>query len=168
MADLHSEIRNELTQRIIPFWHGLRDEANGGFIGRVEFDLTRRPEADKGCILNSRILWFFSEAYMALKDDPHATGDERALVRQTRLVGYDYDTTFFSNMNAGASDDLLYSLGNIDKTFSNEVYESILADSEEKCVELFNKYIADLEAMGLKDLEAFWNANYQAYLAIAK
>ena len=106
--------------------------------------------------------------YMALKDDPHATGDERALVRQTRLVGYDYDTTFFSNMNAGASDDLLYSLGNIDKTFSNEVYESILADSEEKCVELFNKYIADLEAMGLKDLEAFWNANYQAYLAIAK
>ena len=69
MADLQTEIRNELTQRIIPFWRGLRDEANGGFIGRVEFDLTRRPEADKGCILNSRILWFFSEAYMLLKDE---------------------------------------------------------------------------------------------------
>ena len=105
--------------------------------------------------------------YMALKDDPHATGDERALVRQTRLVGYEYDTTFFSNMNANASDDLIYALGNIDKTFSNEVYECILADSEEKCVELFNKYIADLEQMGLKDLEAFWNEGYQAYLAIA-
>ena len=69
MADMQSEIRNELTQRIIPFWHGLRDEANGGFIGRVEFDLTRRPEADKGCILNSRILWFFSEAYMLLHEE---------------------------------------------------------------------------------------------------
>ena len=43
MTDMQTEIRNELTQRIIPFWRGLRDEENGGFIGRVEFELTRRP-----------------------------------------------------------------------------------------------------------------------------
>ena len=62
------EIRAELTDHIIPFWHGLRDDVNGGFIGQVDVDLTRHPEAVKGCILNSRILWFFSESYMALKD----------------------------------------------------------------------------------------------------
>ena len=62
------EIRAELTDHIIPFWHGLRDDQNGGFIGQVDVDLTRHPEAVKGCILNSRILWFFSETYMALKD----------------------------------------------------------------------------------------------------
>ena len=68
MAQLVSEARRELVEHIIPFWRGLRDDANGGFIGQVDFDLTRHPEADKGCILNSRILWFFSEASMTLED----------------------------------------------------------------------------------------------------
>lgn len=67
-AQFTAEIRVELTEHIIPFWHGLRDDVNGGFVGRVDYDLTRHPEADKGCILNSRILWFFSEAYRALGD----------------------------------------------------------------------------------------------------
>lgn len=103
--------------------------------------------------------------YMALKDDPANTGDERALERQTRLIGYDYDTTFFERMNKNASEDLLYKLGNIDKTFQNEVYECILADSAEKCQALFQKYIDDLDSMGLADLETYWNSEYQAYLS---
>ena len=69
MTQLVSEIREELTGHIIPFWKGLRDDEHGGYIGQVDFDLTRRPEAPRGCILNSRILWFFSEAYLYLKDD---------------------------------------------------------------------------------------------------
>ena len=69
MSQLVSEIRAELTEHIIPFWKGLRDDARGGYIGLVEYDLTRRPDAVKGCILNSRILWFFSEAYLALRDE---------------------------------------------------------------------------------------------------
>ena len=69
MSQLVSEIRAELTGHIIPFWKGLRDDAQGGYIGLVEYDLTRRQDAVKGCILNSRILWFFSEAYLALGDE---------------------------------------------------------------------------------------------------
>ncbi|MBQ9198265.1 MAG: AGE family epimerase/isomerase [Clostridia bacterium] len=69
MADLLTEIRAELCGRILPFWMGLRDDAHGGYIGRVDYDLTRHPEADKGCILNSRILWFFSETYLLLGDE---------------------------------------------------------------------------------------------------
>lgn len=68
MARLVTQVQTELTDHIIPFWRGLRDDTNGGYIGRVDFDLTRRPEADRGCILNSRILWFFSEAFRALGD----------------------------------------------------------------------------------------------------
>ena len=71
-----AEIQQELTQHILPFWHGLRDDKNGGFVGLVDYDLTRHPEADKGCILNSRILWFFSEAYRALRD-PQCLSDAR-------------------------------------------------------------------------------------------
>ena len=69
MSQLVSEVRAELTGHIIPFWKGLRDDAQGGYIGLVEYDLTRRKDAVKGCILNSRILWFFSEAYLALGDE---------------------------------------------------------------------------------------------------
>ena len=69
MSQLVSEVRAELTDHIIPFWKGLRDDVRGGYISLVEYDLTRRPEAVKGCILNSRILWFFSEAYLALRDE---------------------------------------------------------------------------------------------------
>jgi len=69
MKQIKTEIFSELTGRIIPFWKGLRDQRGGGYVGQVDFDLTRRPEADKGCILNSRILWFFSEACMLLKDE---------------------------------------------------------------------------------------------------
>ena len=68
MAKLTEQVRRELVDRIIPFWKGLRDDVNGGYIGQVDFDLTRRPEADRGCILNSRILWFFSEAFISLGD----------------------------------------------------------------------------------------------------
>ena len=69
MRTIIEEARKELTGHILPFWQGLRDEENGGFVGLVDFDLTRHPEAVKGCILNSRILWFFSECYMTLKDE---------------------------------------------------------------------------------------------------
>ena len=68
MARLIDEARRELVEHIIPFWKGLRDDVNGGYVDLVDFDLTRHPDADKGCILNSRILWFFSEAYLLLKD----------------------------------------------------------------------------------------------------
>ncbi len=62
------EIRNHLTDCIIPFWKNLRDDKNGGYYGWVGYDLKVDKKAVKGCILNSRILWFFSNAYTMLKD----------------------------------------------------------------------------------------------------
>lgn len=63
------EIRSHLTECIIPFWKGLRDDANGGYTGYMDYDLKRDEKAVKGCILNSRITWFFANAYMTLKDE---------------------------------------------------------------------------------------------------
>ncbi len=62
------EVRNHLTEKIIPFWKKLHDDI-GGFYGYVDFDLNVNKEAEKGCILNSRILWFFASAYKVLKDE---------------------------------------------------------------------------------------------------
>jgi len=58
-----------LEENIIPFWSGLRDEEYGGFYGLMDIDLNLDNKADKGCILNSRILWFFSEASRVLQRD---------------------------------------------------------------------------------------------------
>lgn len=69
MAVLVNECRKELTERIIPFWNKLRDDDNGGFYGFVNNDLKVDKKADKGVILTSRILWFYSAAYMTLEDD---------------------------------------------------------------------------------------------------
>jgi mannobiose 2-epimerase len=58
-----------LLKDIIPFWKGLRDDVYGGYYGWMDYDLTVDRKAVKGCILNSRITWFFSNAYTLLKDE---------------------------------------------------------------------------------------------------
>lgn len=62
------EVKNELENHIIPFWSGLKDEENGGFYGYMGYDLKLDKKADKGVILHSRILWFYSKCYSVLKD----------------------------------------------------------------------------------------------------
>lgn len=59
---ISSAARRMLEQTILPFWMNLRDRENGGYYGWLSFDLKLDKKAEKGCILNSRILWFFSEA----------------------------------------------------------------------------------------------------------
>ncbi len=57
---LKQEAGKMLADQIIPFWKNLRDDVYGGYYGYVGYDLAIDPKAEKGCILNSRILWFFS------------------------------------------------------------------------------------------------------------
>ena len=66
-----SEARNELENHIAPFWAGLRDDENGGFYGYLSCGLELDKKADKGVILHSRILWFFSKCYIVLKDEKY-------------------------------------------------------------------------------------------------
>ena len=62
------EVKEHLTAKIIPFWQQMKDIKYGGYYGFMDFDLNINPTAVKGCILNSRILWFFSNAFMILQD----------------------------------------------------------------------------------------------------
>lgn len=75
------EVRQELTEHIIPFWRALRDDEYGGYYGLLDFDLKLDKKAVKGCILNNRITWFFSNAYLLLKD--------KALLEEARH-GYEF------------------------------------------------------------------------------
>ncbi|MGN1142447.1 MAG: N-acylglucosamine 2-epimerase, partial [Oliverpabstia sp.] len=64
-----NEIRTHLEEKLIPFWEGLKDETYGGFYGYMDYDLIVDTQYEKGCILNSRIMWFFANAYALLGEE---------------------------------------------------------------------------------------------------
>lgn len=57
--------RERITQELLSisdWWQSrTQDEFNGGFVGEVDFYGKPNHIAEKGCVLNARILWFFSE-----------------------------------------------------------------------------------------------------------
>jgi mannobiose 2-epimerase len=72
LSDLKKEITKDLTENLLPYWMlTMPDSINGGFYGRVDADEQVYPDADKGGILNARILWTFSSAYRIFKDSTY-------------------------------------------------------------------------------------------------
>ena len=70
LQELHTAVRQELTQNILPFYikHG-RDWQNGGFYGHINNDNSVEPDAPKGTVQCARLLWSFSQAYRVLGDE---------------------------------------------------------------------------------------------------
>ena len=65
---MQNEMIRHLHEVILPFWKNLKDDVNGGYIGFMGQDLVPQPDRERGCILNSSIMWFFSEAVCTLGD----------------------------------------------------------------------------------------------------
>jgi len=85
-SELQSEFREELVA-IADWWleHTV-DHELGGFYGEVGADNLPVHHASKGIILNSRILWFFSEVAAELQSNEYRLAAKRA---------YDYITNYF-------------------------------------------------------------------------
>lgn len=79
MNGLRERVERELLGDILPFWLKYTvDEEHGGFRGQIANDLTIDPRADKGLILNARILWTFAKAYKVYGDEVYLQTAERA------------------------------------------------------------------------------------------
>jgi mannobiose 2-epimerase len=91
--DLRQKVEAELTADILPFWlnHTI-DIERGGFIGRIADDLILDPKADKGLILNARILWTFARAFRCYEKPEYLSAAQRA---------YEYLTRFFWDKEFG-------------------------------------------------------------------
>ena len=64
---MKQEMRDVVENNILHFWiDKMVDRENGGFYGRIDAQEVLHPDAEKGAILNARILWSFSAAYRIL------------------------------------------------------------------------------------------------------
>lgn len=68
-----------LCGNILSFWlDRMQDRERGGFYGRICGDGRLEPAADKGAVLNARILWAFAAAYRATGRPEYLAAAERA------------------------------------------------------------------------------------------
>jgi mannobiose 2-epimerase len=67
LHQMREEIVSNLITNILPFWEVYSLDPSGGFYGTIRNDGTPVPEAEKGLVLNARILWTFSSAYRAFE-----------------------------------------------------------------------------------------------------
>ena len=73
------EMQDVLENNILPFWlEKMQDNEHGGFYGRIDGNNQLHPEAEKGAILNARILWSFSAAYRVLQKEEYLEAATRA------------------------------------------------------------------------------------------
>ena len=82
---MRNEMQDVLEKNILRFWlDKMVDHENGGFYGRIDGSEVLHPDAEKGAILNARILWTFSAAYRVL-------GNQEYLEAATRAKDYIID-----------------------------------------------------------------------------
>ncbi len=92
LQELYSFASHEL-ENILNYWiKNTIDNKNGGFIGRISIDQDIDYNANKGLILNARLLWTFSVAYQILQRDELLNIANRA---------YDYMINHFADKKNG-------------------------------------------------------------------
>ena len=76
---MKQEMQDVLQNNILCFWlDKMQDQEHGGFYGRIDGTGILHPEAEKGAILNARILWSFSAAYRVLGNQEYLEAATRA------------------------------------------------------------------------------------------
>ncbi len=156
MRTFVNEIKTHLVQKLIPFWEGLKDETYGGFYGYMGYDLHVDKTYEKGCILNSRILWFFSNAYQMLqRADLKEAADHAYRFLTEHCVDPQYGGVYWSLTYDGKQKDTtkhtynqaftVYALSSYYKAFQNEEALALAFQIrdiiEEKCTDADGYYL---------------------------
>ena len=156
-----SEMEDELTGNILPFWMTrMTDGTHGGFLPRMTGKGTPDAGAEKGAILNARILWAFSAAYRVTGRKEYletATRAKREII--DRFYDKEYGGVYWSLTPEGLPSDTkkqIYALGFAIYGLSEYCRATDDAEALEYAVRLYN----DIESHSLDKkrngyLEAF-------------
>ncbi len=92
LEKLKNNLHDELNS-ILNYWesHAI-DAKNSGFIGQIDFNNKVIENAEKGSVLNARILWTFSASYAITKKEEH-----KAMAR----LAFEYLSTHFYDKEFG-------------------------------------------------------------------
>ena len=103
LKDLIGDAGRELTANILPFWMTrMPDNEQGGFYGRIDGRDNIISDAPKGAILNARILWSFSAAFVNLRDQQYLKMATRASdYIMTHFFDKEYGGTYWCLSNNG-------------------------------------------------------------------
>ena len=161
VMQLRKEVSDDLTKNILPYWTTrMVDNVNGGFYGRIDGNDKVYPDAEKGGILNARILWTYSSAYRILGDPSYMSMATRAKdYILTHFIDGQYGGAFRSLKADGTPSDLrkqlytnaffIYGLSE----YSRATGDKKALEEAKKIFDLFEKHAADREYNGY--FEAF-------------
>ena len=101
---LKASAKDVLVNNILRFWsERMVDTEHGGFYGRIDGHDILHPEAEKGAVLNARILWTFASATRILHRMPYRILAARAKdYLLTRFIDHQYGGVYWS-LNADGS-----------------------------------------------------------------
>jgi len=142
LQKIKTGVTEVLLRNIMPFWsEKMIDQKNGGFFGRINGNDQIIPEADKGGILNARILWTFSSVYLQEKNPLYLEMANRA---KAHILEHFFDAefggTYWSISYNGKPTDTkkqIYSQAFFIYAFSEHYRASGDESSLQKAIELF-------------------------------
>jgi len=92
MEEIKRQMREVLENNILKFWmERMTDNENGGYYGRMDGHGRLDAKADKGAILNARILWSFASAYRVLGKKEYLDAAQRA---KRYIIDHFYDRQY--------------------------------------------------------------------------
>ncbi|WP_264563570.1 AGE family epimerase/isomerase [Flavobacterium sp. N3904] len=157
LKNLKIELKLEL-QSILSYWmENTIDTKNWGFIGQIDYNDVKNFEAEKGSVLNARLLWAFSAAYKISNNEEHLDTAKRA---------FDYISTHFYDSQFGG---IFWSLNpdGTPKDTKNQIYAlgfTIYGLSEYYSVSLDKKALDMAIALYQKIQKYSYDASKGGYL----
>ena len=190
VATMKMEMQDVLENNILRFWlDKMQDDENGGFYGQMTGRGQLIKEADKGAILNARILWSFSAAYRVLGKKEYLEAATRAKEYFiSHFIDHEYGGAFWSLDYKGQPKDTkkqfyaigfaIYGLSEYARAtgdhealdYAIQLYENI---EEHALDHVYNGYIEActrewgvMEDMRLSDLDANYPKSQNTHLHI--
>ena len=190
VATMKMEMQDVLENNILRFWlDKMQDDENGGFYGQMTGRGQLIKEADKGAILNARILWSFSAAYRVLGKKEYLEAATRAKEYFiSHYIDHEYGGVFWSLDYQGQPKDTkkqfyaigfaIYGLSEYARAtgdhealdYAIQLYENI---EEHALDHVYNGYIEActrewgvMEDMRLSDLDANYPKSQNTHLHI--